>query len=174
MALSNKHQQFVAEYLKYWNATEAYRRTYPNASDITARKNGSMLLTNTDIAKAIQTHIDATTMGATEVLQRLGEQARAAYATYLLPDGSVDLDKMLSDGKGHLIKKIKPTKLGNEIEFYDAQTALINIGRHHKLFVDKQEVVADVTMQESEQAAERVLGRIESIASRLANQPKHD
>lgn len=174
MALNSKHQQFVAEYLKCWNSTEAYQRVYPNVSDTTAASNGHKLLRNTEIANLIQTHIDATTMGATEVLQRLGEQARAAYSAYLSPDGSVDLDRMLADGKGHLIKKIKPTKFGNEIEFYDAQTALISIGRHHKLFVDKQEVVADVTLQESEQAAERVLSRIESIASRLANQPKHD
>jgi hypothetical protein len=83
-------------------------------------------------------------MSADEVLDRLSQQGRAEYSAYFDEDGAVDLKALLAAGKGHLVKGTKPTKYGLEVEFYDAQTALVQLGRKHGLFQDK--VTGDLTI----------------------------
>lgn len=147
MALSPKHQEFINQYIAcYFNATEAYARAYPNATRETARRNGHELLTKTDIAEEIQRRVAEHAMSADEVLIRLGEQARAEQSLYLTAEG-VDLDALLRNGKGHLVKGIKETKYGRDIEFYDAQAALVHIGKHHKLFADSVEHRGETTLR---------------------------
>lgn len=136
MALSPKHRAFVEEYLATWNATEAYSRVYPKASREAARRNGSRLLTNADVANEVKARIAERTMSADEVLVRLAEQARSDYAPYITPSGTVDVAGLVRDGKAHLIKGIKETQYARNIEFHDAQAALMQIGKHHKLFVE--------------------------------------
>lgn len=56
----------------------------------------------------------------------------------------LNIERMIADGRGHLIKELKAEAgMLCEVKFYDAQAALIQLGRHHKLFTDKIE--ADVT-----------------------------
>lgn len=81
-------------------------------------------------------------MSAREVIARLSEQAAAAYAPYLRPSGLVDLDALLGDGKGHLIKGFKHTQYGLNVEFYDAHVALVDIGRVHGIFTDKTDITS--------------------------------
>lgn len=52
----------------------------------------------------------------------------------------VDVEGLINDGKSHLIKGVKHTPNGINVEFYDAQSALVHVGRHHKLFTDKSEI----------------------------------
>jgi phage terminase small subunit len=52
MALAPKHQRFVAEYVKDLNATQAAIRA--GYSEKTAKQQGSRLLTNADIAAAVE------------------------------------------------------------------------------------------------------------------------
>jgi hypothetical protein len=85
-------------------------------------------------------------MSANEVLDRLAEQARAAYSAYLTVDG-VDLQRMVDDGKAHLIKGIKDTQYGRVIEFHDAQTALVTIGKHHKLWTDNVQQSGEIIVK---------------------------
>jgi hypothetical protein len=82
-------------------------------------------------------------MSADEVLARLAEQARAEYSAYLQPGGTVDLERMLADGKGHLIKGTKWDRNENlTVEFYDAHTALVDIGKHLGLFTARVDVTS--------------------------------
>lgn len=145
-ALSDKHLEFVNWYLRLWNQTEAYRRVYPKSNPRSARANAARLIANANVLKEIEHRKAELIMSADEVLTRLTEQARAAYSDYFNADGTVDLDQMLADGKGHLIKKIKPTKEGLEVEFYDAQTALTQIAKKHGLLTEKQELDGQVTI----------------------------
>lgn len=95
-------------------------------------------------------------MSADEVLLRLAQHARGDMGDFL-DIGSmgfvIDLDSAKKKGLTHLIKKVKlrtqtsTSKEGietethyMEIELYDAQAALVQLGRYHKLFTDKQEV----------------------------------
>ena len=163
MALSKRQTVWLEEYFKTWNATEAARR----AGYAHPRQEGARLLSNVVVAEEIQKRIAEKTMSADEVLVRLGEQARAGYADYIGSNGKVDLAGMKRDGKMHLVKKVKPTKFGIEVEFYDAQTALVNIGRHHKLFTDGIDVGGELELKQNESALESVIGRMSLIAERI-------
>lgn len=168
MALSKKRKAFVIEYVKDFNCTQAAIRA--GYSEKTAYSIGNEVLKIPEVEAEIKRLIDEKCMGADEALLRLAEQARAEYAAYFKPNGMIDLEKLLADGKGHLIKKIKPTAYGNEIEFYDSQAALLNIGRHHKLFVDRMDVSGGLEFTESESAAERIASRLDSIVTRIRAQ----
>jgi phage terminase small subunit len=140
VAMNRKHQQFASEYLKNLNATRAYMKVYPAASYETARRNGSELLTNTDIAQEVKRRLDENAMTADEVLARLAEYGRAEYSPYITSDGSVNIAKLIEDDKGHLIKSVKETEHGRMYEFYDAYAAVVQIGKYHKMFVERTEV----------------------------------
>jgi hypothetical protein len=87
-------------------------------------------------------------MQADEVLARLTEQARGSLNNFINAAGEIDLEKARQDDKLHLLKKYKVTERtfkgvterNVEIELYDAQVALAHLGRHLKLFTDRQEV----------------------------------
>ncbi len=145
MALSVKRKQFIEEYLVDFNATQAAIRA--GYSEKTAYSIGWENLRIPEIASEVERRISELAIGKHETLIRLGEQARADYAKYIKIDGdcpTVDVQFMIKDGKAHLIKSIKHTANGINIEFHDAQAALVHIGRHHKLFTDKSEVNLDV------------------------------
>ena len=135
--LSAKRRAFVEEYLSCWNASEAARR----AGYAHPRRQGSRLLSFVDIQALIKARLAEKAMSADEALTRLAEQGRGGWTEYLLEDGSIDLARLLEDGKGHLVKGTKWDRQGNlVVEFYDAQAALVHIGRHHKLFTDRKEL----------------------------------
>lgn len=142
MALSAKRQAFVEHYLKCWNASEAARLA--GYSERTAGVQAHDLLKNPEIREAIVARLKELKMGADEVLIRLTEQAQGA-AQYLIDvKGNLpfmDWERLQSEGKLHLIKKLSYTSDGRpQVEFYDAQTALIQLGRAHGLFTDRSEV----------------------------------
>lgn len=142
MGLTNKRLAFIEEYLQCWNSSEAARRAGYKGRPNTI---GSRLLTNVDIMAEIKRRLAVKSMSADEVLLRLTEHARGDVGDYLniLPGGQaiINLEKAKQAKKLHLIKKLKVTKTGPEIELYDAQAALVQLGRAHQLFTDKVELV---------------------------------
>lgn len=133
-----RRRKFVEEYVRTWNGAEAARRA--GYSTNRAGATASRLLAQEEIKAAIQERIAAVAMSADEVLIRLAEQARSVQAQYLQPDGSVDLEALLADGYGHLVKGTKWDRDGNLIvEFYDAQNALQLLGKHLRLFTEQIE-----------------------------------
>lgn len=143
MALSNKQRVFVEEYLSCWNATEAARR----AGYAHANVQGSRLLADVSIKAAIEARIAEKAMSADEVLLRLADQARSSLADFINEAGEVDLRTAKSHGRLHLVKSYTVTDKGTErVELYDAQAALVHLGRHHGLFVDKVEHSGKVGM----------------------------
>lgn len=155
MSLSNKHRAFIENYLLCFNATEAYSRVYAPPSRETAASNGYRLLRNAEIAEIISQRLTETAMSADEVLMRLADHARADIGEFLAgDDGDVatDIQAMREKKKTHLIKKITQTRRQRtfrddsaeeetvvSLELHDAQAALVHLGRHHKLFVDRTE-----------------------------------
>ena len=141
--LKPKHRAFVEAYLRLWNATEAYLVAYPKASRATAGRNGSILLKNTDIAAAISARLKEMALDADEVLARLSDQATANVAAFFCyaPDGRVTgVNTEALQKRGHLVKKIKVDPEKIEIELYDGQNALVQLGRYHGLFTDKHDL----------------------------------
>lgn len=97
-------------------------------------------------------------MDADEVLQRLAEQARGSVFDFmeLDEDGSgyhIQLTKGASEpAKRHIIKRLRQTRDGIDIQLVDSQQALITLARHHGLLQDKVSI---------EVARERLKGLIE-------------
>lgn len=153
MALSPKHQEFINWYLQLWNQTEAYKRTYPNSSDKSARANATRLIANDNIAEEIKRRVAERTMSADEVLIGLADHARADMGRWLNDDGAIDIAAMKRDGATKFIRKVKRTErsgvtkdggewsvVTGEVELYDALAAKQLIARHHGLFNDKLDV----------------------------------
>lgn len=78
--------------------------------------------------------------GDIDVAQMAADGVLELYAPYIINTAYVDLDAMRRDDMMHLVKGIKHTRDGLQVEFYDAQAALQLIGKHHALFTEKQEV----------------------------------
>ncbi len=102
-------------------------------------KQGWRLAHSAKIRAAMDEILTAQEMPKRKVVARLSQQAEAAYAPYLKVEhgrARVDLNALITDGLGHLIKGIRETQWGQVVEFYDAQTALVQMGRYHGLFTD--------------------------------------
>lgn len=138
--LSPKQRLFVEAYLACWNATEAAKRA--GYSEATARQQGSRLLTNVDIQKAVSVRMAEAAMPADEVLMRLAQHARGSMGDFVKVDeeGQPQGFAFGPDRPQHLIKKLAITDKGITFELYDAQAALITLARHHGLLIDRAEV----------------------------------
>lgn len=142
--LSDKQWVFVESYLTCWNATRA--AVSAGYSAHTAHVQGFRLLRNATIARAIEQRIAEHHMTADEVLSRLAEHARGSMSDFIDPTSvSIDLAKAQRANKLNLIKKVKYTIFTKddaqtetvEFELYDAQSALVHLGKHLSLFTDK-------------------------------------
>ncbi len=144
--LSGKQREFINAYFgkANFNATKAAELSGYSGNGVTLATTGFQNLRKPQIADEISKRFKEKAMGADEVVMRLGEQARAEYSEYLFEDGRIDIKRLLAAGKGHLIKSTVPTKEGNRIEFYDGQSALAMIAKHHGLLTDRHEIkIAD-------------------------------
>ncbi len=135
--LTNKQQAFIDFYFTCgFNATEAARRAgyaFPNVE-------GPKNLVNPSIKDEISRRMDEYAMPANEVLARLAEMARGTMYDFLDEHGTIDLNIARERGRLHLVKSRSTTDKGERIELYDAQAALVQLGKAHGLFVDRQEV----------------------------------
>ena len=152
--LTGKQRLFVENYLQSWNASDAARRA--GYSPKTAYIIGFENLRKPKIKAFIDKRLDESAMSASEVLKRLGDQARASLLPFIdiTKDGFVYFDFSHPDAKNymHLIKKIKSKRARRltgrgedaeiwedewvEVELYDAQGALALLAKHHKLLTE--------------------------------------
>ncbi len=133
--ISPKRRRFVEAYLNTWNASEAARQAgYRGKANMV----GPRLLAVDSIKAAVMARMKETSMQTDEVLKRLTQQASNEAASYIRGDGSIDLARLIADGKSHLIKGIKYDQRGRMIvEFFDAQVALTLIGKAQRMFVEQ-------------------------------------
>lgn len=134
--LSTMQRTAVIEWLSGKTKTEACQIAgYANPE-----RQQTRVFANESVLAAIDDFFRQQEMSAREVVARLSQQAKAAYSDYLLSDGTVDLQGLLSAGLGHLIKGYRHTNNGLVVDFYDAQAALVQVGRYHGLFTDNTDV----------------------------------
>ena len=154
MSITNKQRVFIEGYLQCWNAAEAARRA--GYSERTARIQASRLLSKANIQEEIQSRISEKAMSADEVLLRLGDMARGDMGEFMDIESmsfNLALEKAKELGKTHLIKRVKQRTIitqkkdGDEeenhyieLELHDSQSALVHLGKYHKLFTDKTEI----------------------------------
>jgi hypothetical protein len=132
---SAKEKAWLEHYFQCgFNATEAARRAkYKNPEVMGCRKAKKF-------EKEISDRMADLVMDAEEALARISEMARGEWGKYIEENGTLDIKKLVADGKGYLVKKIRETRDGKEYEFYDAQGALRDIAKIHGKFVERHEI----------------------------------
>lgn len=158
--LSNTDYDFGCEYLiNGLNATRAYMKTHPESSYDSARSSSSELLAKPNIVLFINDRMKKKAMQADEVVARLSDIARGNHLPFIkvASDGFIYFDFSQPEAKDymHLIKKIETKRERRiegagadaeewegewvKVELHDAHAALRDLGRWHKLFVDRVE-----------------------------------
>lgn len=147
--LTDKQRLFVEYYIQCLNATEAAALAGYEGDYNSLRVIGSTNLAKVNIRAAIDQRLKEYHLSADEVLSGLSDIARASIADFVNPSGYIDLVEADKRGKLHMARKIKRTvrrdKDGGEtetieIELYDKQAALLQLGRYHQLFVDRMKI----------------------------------
>lgn len=143
--LTMKQRLFALYYVELLNGTKAAVKA--GYSTTGAHVEASRLLNNAKVKAAIEKHFTAIHLSKAEVIGRIAQIARADIANYLrahevLNNGQmvtrwfIDIDKIVRDGNSALIKSIKRTKYGTEVELHDQLRALELIGKSQRLFAD--------------------------------------
>lgn len=145
MALSKRQTIFINEYLKCWNAAEAARRA--GYSEKSARVIGSENLTKPDIANAIKQRIEEQAITGDEVLARLAKQARGSMSEFVrVLDGAnipmIDWKRAEQNGMLDLVKEIKIEQDSISFKLYDAQSALVTLGKALGVLTDRTDVTS--------------------------------
>ena len=149
--LDPQHLLFVDKYFEFtFNGTKAAKAAGYSAK--TARQQASRLLTNVNIKAEVERRLSEQAMSRNEVLARLADHARGDMRDFIDKSSRA----LIRHPNGNLIKKIKVTTTTTriddnisqteekiELELYDAQAALVQIGRYHKLFTDKADLTSD-------------------------------
>jgi len=144
MGWTNKRRAFLEEYLKCWNATEAARRAgykYPNVQ-------GPTLVNLSIIKDAIAERLESMHMTAEEVLSLQAAIARADMSDFVKtesPLGGLDISAIAEHGR--LVKKVKWTKNGVEIELHDSQRAQQWLGKHLGLTKERVKHTGEIQVQ---------------------------
>lgn len=149
--LTNKQAEFVNQYFICGrNGTEAVIAAGYKCKDrAVAATIATENLRKPQIREAIDARMRESAMSAAEVLYLLSEHARGTFDDVLDARGRLDVGRLRDRGKMHLIKKWKMRRIvaeqseiiETEVELHDAQSALVHLGRFHKLFTDKVEVL---------------------------------
>jgi hypothetical protein len=144
--MTDKQKQFVNFYLgrAHFNATKAAEL----AGYAFPMQQGYETKNHPEVAELIRQRLESETLKADEVLRILSEQARGNIREFIEPlhGGNWLFDIQGDDKPMHLVKSLTMSKRGNKIELYDAQAALVHIGRHYKIFTDRQEIDANVAI----------------------------
>lgn len=134
--LTDLQMAFIDEYVQSLNATEAARRA--GYSEKTASSIGWENLRKPQIREEINARLEERALQAEEVLSRLADQARGIPADCFDIHGgliAVNFDRLRERGLMHLIKKLSYDSDGRpRVELYDAQAALVHIGKALNLF----------------------------------------
>lgn len=153
--LTPKERTFLINHL----AGETQVKAAEIAGYAQPEKQGWRLAHSASIRAALDEILTAQEMPKLKVIARLSQQAEAAYAPYLKVRhgrGYVDLDALIADGLGHLIKGFRETQWGQAIEFHDAQTALVQMGRYHGLFTDNVNNSGEIKVKVKESTKDKL------------------
>lgn len=144
--LTPKQQAFIEHYLTCWNASEAARRA--GYSEKTAGSQGSRLLKDVDVSRAIDERMGEMKMSANEALMVLTNHARGTLDDFVDEFGALDMRRAKEARKLGLVKKYKVSvrtsendeTVTTEIELHDPQNAAMLLGKHHGVFVERSKV----------------------------------
>lgn len=161
-----QEEKFVNAYF-FYNGNQS--RAAEEAGYSSPNSVGSRVANQPEVRAAIDRRLDEMAMPANEVLARLAEHGRASLGEFLTASGRgvrLDVAKAAKSGKLHLLKSYAKGKDGVKIEMVDAQAALVQLGRHHKLFTDKTEITgaggAPLFGELTDEALDRLIAEAEA------------
>ncbi len=140
--LTLKQQKFADEYIISGNATEAYKKAYPNVKkDATAAQAGSRLLRNVKVSEFIREQTESLRsskiMDQQEVMERYTAIARGE------PKKAVYREKVTTGEEVVEVTK----EYEHSPSFEDVNKALEQIGKRYAMWTDKQDITADVGLE---------------------------
>ncbi len=133
--LTVKQQSFADFYIELGNATEAYLKAYPNVKkEATARAAGSRMLTNVSVKSYIDNRMEELkserVADQQEVMETLTAILRGEATAATLRSIDVGVQKIEENMPPSMQERLKAAEL---------------IGKRHGLWVDKQEINANIT-----------------------------
>ena len=167
--LTDKERLFVQHYLtNNYNAGKA--AVSAGYSEASRYDTGYKLLRKPEIKAYIDAYMKEASLDKQELLKRLSDVAKNVGSEYVLLDGTVDLESLLNDGYGHLIKEVRRYKNGKiRVLFHDSAKALADLAKIHKLVSDG--VNLTVNIDEKILAEQRLTEELTRIHDRMMEDP---
>ena len=127
--MTEKQKIFADEYIISLNATQAYKKAYPNIKkDDAASVNGSKLLRNTKVKAYIDEQLEKLQS------ERVADQQEVLEFLTSVMRGEVTEPLLVLDGEGtQRLAMVKPSVATR-------RSAAVDLGKRYGLFVDKQEI----------------------------------
>lgn len=127
--MTEKQKLFADEYIICLNATQAYKKAYPNIKkDKVAQVNGSRLLSNAMIKAYIDERLEKLKS------ERVADQQEVLEFLTAVMRGEVTEPLLVLDGDGY--QKVMDAKPNVSTR----KSAAVDLGKRYGLFVDRQEV----------------------------------
>nr|DAN61980.1 MAG TPA: Terminase small subunit [Caudoviricetes sp.]DAS20223.1 MAG TPA: Terminase small subunit [Caudoviricetes sp.] len=134
--MTEKQQKFADEYIVSLNATQAYKKAYPNIkNDEVARTNGSRLLTNANVKAYIDERLEELKS------ERIADQQEVLEFLTSVMRGEVTEPLLVLDGEGY--QKVIEAKPNVSTR----KSAAVDLGKRYGLFIDKQELTSNTVTQ---------------------------
>ena len=134
--MTEKQQKFADEYIVSLNATQAYKKAYPNVKrDKVAQVNGSRLLSNTIIKAYIDERLEELKS------ERIADQQEVLEFLTSVMRGEVTEPLLVLDGEGY--QKVIEAKPNVSTR----KSAAVDLGKRYGLFVEKQELTSNAVTQ---------------------------
>jgi phage terminase small subunit len=177
-----------------FNATNA--AIMAGYSERSAYEMGSRNLKKPEVRRYVNERLAENCLSANQVLSRLADIANGSIEDLLDEDGNFDYKVAKKSGKLALVKKLKRKKTSKlveveanetaegketlestivhedvEFEMYSAHEALRDIGKYHKLFVERHQVEGSVStyIMSKEEWERETAERLKQVTSRLKN-----
>lgn len=133
MGMTERQKIFADHYIISLNATEAYKKAYPNIKNIkTAEVNGSKLLRNTKVKAYIDEQLEKLKS------ERVADQQEVLEFLTAVMRGEVTEPLLVLDGEGYQrIVEAKPSVATR-------RASAVDLGKRYGLFVDRQEITQRV------------------------------
>lgn len=183
--LTDKQKLFVSHYLQTLNAAHSARLAGYKGNDVTLASVGYENLRKPHIKEYVSTLMKERAMPPEEVIMRLSRMAEGTLRPFLSTGEALkgeapkyDLSTPQAQANLDLIKKLKTktiTKIGEkeafeiveiDLEIHDPRAALVDLGRHHKLFTDKTEHSGELKVEyDLDAAIEKIYGNGDSSTS---------
>ena len=127
--MTEKQKLFADEYIISLNATQAYKKAYPNVKkDSVARANGSRLLANANVKAYIDEQLEKLKS------ERVADQQEVLEFLTAVMRGEITEPLLVLDGDGY--QKVMDAKPNVSTR----KSAAVDLGKRYGLFIDRQEI----------------------------------